>query len=57
MGIADKVDKFCVCDNAANIQLGVRISDVENLSCNNHTLQLAINDAFDSSPGNNYILS
>ena len=51
LSISDEVKKYCVTDNAANMMKGVRISEINSSDCKNHTLQLAIHDAFDDSPG------
>jgi hypothetical protein len=40
-----------VTDNAANQVLGVELTGHMWLPCAAHTLELAINDAFDSNPG------
>ena len=49
--LSENLNVYGVTDNAANIQLGVRNCRVKNLPCNNHTLQLAIADAFEACDG------
>ena len=56
INIPDKVQEFCVTDNAANMKLAVRSSELCGYPCNNHTLQLAIKDAFDRCDGMNNAL-
>ena len=52
----DRLKLYCVTDNAANIKLAVRKANMINIPCNNHTLQLAIEDTFSDCDGMNDVL-
>ena len=49
-------EQYCVTDNAANIMLGVRTSNLLSEDCKNHTLQLVINDSFKNVDGMQHAL-
>ena len=51
MSIGQEVRKTCVSDNAANILLGVRLSELNSYGCNIHWQQLGIKNTFENVRG------
>ena len=51
MSIGQDIHKTCVSDNAANMLLGVRLSELSSYGCNNHWQQLGIKNTFDNVKG------
>ena len=51
MSIGQEVHKTCVLDNAANMLLGVRLSELNSYGCNIHWQQLGIKNTFENVRG------
>ena len=57
LNLPTEVPWYVVHDNAANMKLGVNMSDsLIQYLCNNHTLQLAIQDTFKETDGMKAVL-
>ena len=53
-----QVFKFCVNDNASNMQKAIRESNyLQQYLCDNHTLALVVKDCFDAVPGMKRLLT
>ena len=48
MSIGQEVHKTCVSDNAANMLLGVRLSELNSYGCNIHWQQLGNKNTFEN---------